>query len=345
MTLSTSGNLGLGVTPSAWASGSKVIQLSSATAVAQSVDGYALLLNNAYESSTNTYKYLVSSYQAALYQQVSGQHTWFTAPSGTAGNAISFTQAMTLNADGNLSIGQDSSKTSSSVFWTSNQSGRLYVGTENSSGGSIVTGTAAYAGVVATNAAYPLCFGTNNAERARITSGGLFQLNQSSDTNYLFSNAAAANLGGALVQASTAGYAAIQGIHSSNSATGYCAYFNNSGSATGLYISNTAAWQSTSDERLKTDIKDFDATDKLMQLRPRDYLWKSQETSDTPDKRNFGFIAQEVQEIFPDLVGVSPDGMLSVEYTGLIAPLVKAIQEQQAMINDLKAKVAALESK
>ena len=82
-----------------------------------------------------------------------------------------------------------------------------------------------------------------------------------------------------------------------------------------------------------------------MQLRPRDYLWKSQETSDTPDKRNFGFIAQEVQEVFPDLVGVSPDGMFSVEYTGLIAPLVKAIQEQQTMINELKAKVAALEAK
>jgi hypothetical protein len=190
-----------------------------------------------------------------------------------------------------------------------------------------------------------LTFSTNSTERARITSGGLFQLNQSSDTNYLFSNAAAANLGGALVQASTAGYAAIQGIHSSNSATGYCAYFNNSGSATGLYISNTAAWQSTSDERLKTDIKDLNVTGKFMQLRPRDYLWKSQETSDAPNKRNFGFIAQEVQTIFPDLVGVSPDGMLSVEYTGFIAPLVKAIQEQQEMINELKAKVAALETK
>jgi hypothetical protein len=144
--------------------------------------------------------------------------------------------------------------------------------------------------------------------------------------------------------ASTAGQPGIQGAHTANSATGYVAYFANSGSATGLYISNTAAWQSTSDLRLKTDIQDLDTTSRLLSLKPRDYLWKSQATSDNSLKRNFGFIAQEVQEVFPELVGESPDGMLSVEYTGLIAPLVKAIQEQQAIITDLQAKVAALEA-
>jgi hypothetical protein len=115
----------------------------------------------------------------------------------------------------------------------------------------------------------------------------------------------------------------------------------NSGSGTGLYISNTAAWQSTSDARLKTDVKDLDSTARLMALRPVDYLWKSQETSDEPTKRNLGFIAQEVKEVFPELVGVSPDGMFSVEYTGLIAPLVKAIQEQQAMIESLRQRLSA----
>jgi len=142
---------------------------------------------------------------------------------------------------------------------------------------------------------------------------------------------------------STAGAAAFYGVSSVNSGTGYVAYFTNSGSGTGLYISNTAAWQSTSDERLKTDIQDLDATARLLQLRPRDYLWKSQETSDEPSKRSFGFIAQEVKEVFPELVGVSPDGMFSVEYTGLIAPLVKAIQEQQALINTLTDRITALE--
>jgi hypothetical protein len=136
---------------------------------------------------------------------------------------------------------------------------------------------------------------------------------------------------------STAGAAAIYGTSSVNSGTGYVAYFTNTGSSTGLYISNTAAWQSTSDARLKTDVKDLDSTSKLLQLRPVDYLWKSQETSDEPTKRNLGFIAQEVKEVFPELVGVSPDGMFSVEYTGLIAPLVKAIQELKAEFDAYKA--------
>jgi hypothetical protein len=45
---------------------------------------------------------------ASQYQQVSGIHKFFTAPSGTAGNAITFTQAMTLDASGNLGIGDNS---------------------------------------------------------------------------------------------------------------------------------------------------------------------------------------------------------------------------------------------
>ena len=142
----------------------------------------------------------------------------------------------------------------------------------------------------------------------------------------------------------TATYAACYAEHTVNSSTGYAAYFTNTGSSTGLYISNTAAWQSTSDERLKTDIKTIDSTARLLQLRPVDYLWKSQLTSDEPNKRNLGFIAQEVKEVFPELVGVAPDGMFSVEYTGLIAPLVKAIQEQQALITQLTARITALES-
>jgi hypothetical protein len=47
----------------------------------------------------------VNSASASAYRQISGVHSWYTAPSGTAGNAISFTQAMTLDASGRLGIG------------------------------------------------------------------------------------------------------------------------------------------------------------------------------------------------------------------------------------------------
>jgi hypothetical protein len=63
---------------------------------------------NVYESAANTLTYRVSDF-ASMYGQVNGVHLWLTAPSGTAGNAITFTQAMTLNAAGNLGIGVTSS--------------------------------------------------------------------------------------------------------------------------------------------------------------------------------------------------------------------------------------------
>ena len=215
-----------------------------------------------------------------------------------------------------------------------------------------VAGTAALPAITTTGdtntgmwfpAADTIAFSEGGTEAMRIDSSGNVLIGTTGAT-CLLSAGPVSSKGGLFGSANTAGSPGIQGAHTVNSGTGYVAYFANSGSSTGLYISNTAAWQSTSDVRLKTDIKDLDTTSRLLQLRPVDYLWKSQETSDNPEKRNLGFIAQEVQEAFPELVGQSPDGMLSVEYTGLIAPLVKAIQEQQTIINDLKARIETLEA-
>lgn len=99
-TLDASGNLGIGVTPSAW-TGGKALQLSSTTSLFNdSTDTY--FGNNFYYSTG--WKYLTTA-AAMQYQQGAGGHKWFTAPSGTAGNAITFTQAMTLDASGNLGLG------------------------------------------------------------------------------------------------------------------------------------------------------------------------------------------------------------------------------------------------
>jgi hypothetical protein len=95
------GNLGLGVTPSAWSASYKAIQISSFAAFTQGGND-TYVGNNWYNDGSN--KYLQTS-GASIYGQSNGSHFWLQAPSGTAGNAISFTQAMTLNASGNLSLG------------------------------------------------------------------------------------------------------------------------------------------------------------------------------------------------------------------------------------------------
>jgi len=103
MRLDASGNLGLGVSPSAWRSTDKVLQINNSSLYDESGSDLWLGLNF-YENTSGTYIYTNTGF-ATAYRQQTGQHNWFTAASGTAGNAISFTQAMTLNASGNLGLG------------------------------------------------------------------------------------------------------------------------------------------------------------------------------------------------------------------------------------------------
>jgi hypothetical protein len=102
MRLDASGNLGLGVAPSTWGSNWKAVQVGEYARVSYA-SGASQFAHNAYNDNTN-WRYAYSDV-ASMYQQVSGQHQWYIAPSGTAGNAISFTQAMTLDANGNLVVG------------------------------------------------------------------------------------------------------------------------------------------------------------------------------------------------------------------------------------------------
>jgi hypothetical protein len=109
--LNSSGNLGLGVTPSAWSASWTAQQFGQAGSLFafKSGSNYTVLSNNSYAIGggyqSGDARYINNGLSTAYIQNNSGQHLWMNAPSGTAGNAISFTQAMTLNASGNLSIG------------------------------------------------------------------------------------------------------------------------------------------------------------------------------------------------------------------------------------------------
>ncbi len=111
--------------------------------------------------------------------------------------------------------------------------------------------------------------------------------------------------------------------------------------AAGLYI--------PSDRRLKTDIETISSgvLAKLMELKPVSYRYTAEAAN---AQHSLGFLAQDVQKIFPELVGQSIDrkgkkGYLSINYGGFGVLAVKAIQEQQAEIEDLKKENTALRSK
>jgi hypothetical protein len=103
MRVDSSGNLGLGVTPSAWTASWKALQISTAGSLQGATDNRVALASNYVETGTGS-RYIATDW-ASAYVQVAGQHRFLTAPSGTAGNAITFTQAMTLDVNGNLLVG------------------------------------------------------------------------------------------------------------------------------------------------------------------------------------------------------------------------------------------------
>jgi hypothetical protein len=98
------GNLGLGVTPSAW-SNIKAFQLPSGVYLGSytgsSTPNLYLGTNNYFNGSNFIYS---GSYAASKYEQSGGAHSWYNAASGTAGNAITFTQAMTLDSSSRLCV-------------------------------------------------------------------------------------------------------------------------------------------------------------------------------------------------------------------------------------------------
>jgi hypothetical protein len=106
MRLDSSGNLGLGVTPSAWSSDFKGIDIAGTSASFISSSSRNIIASNTFYNGTS-YIYKNSDF-ALMYwlDRPTGQYRWYNSPSGTAGNAITFTQAMTLSAAGRLLIGK-----------------------------------------------------------------------------------------------------------------------------------------------------------------------------------------------------------------------------------------------
>ena len=113
MRLDSAGNLGLGVTPSAWSATWKAFQTTGGSVVGSTSN--IRMAQNWYNDGTSRY---VATRPASMFVADDGIFAWYNAPSGTAGNAISFTQAMTLDASGNLGIGITSPTQKLDVYGT-----------------------------------------------------------------------------------------------------------------------------------------------------------------------------------------------------------------------------------
>ena len=352
-------NLGLGVTPSAWPGQGvnyDVLQ-AGVSAFANVGDLQAEVSYNQYvESGTGTRNYITSN-PALFYRIGNTAHSWFIAPSGTAGNAISFTQAMTLDASGKLIVGPVSASAKFTV--DSGSGGELgYFNSTNANGGyvsfarsgtiqgdigtaaQIVSGGATTDFGINARGSRNLILGTNNAERARITSDGNLLVGKTSSADSVV---------GSMIRGS--GYITATFAESTDATTTYHLY-STGASAYRFYVglggtifATSIVITAISDQRLKENVRDIDTgLDSIMALKPRRFDWKEGKGQDKKDVA--GFIAQEFEDVFPECVSTSKAGEDGIEYKNinhetLIPTLVKAMQEQQAMIEDLKTRLAA----
>jgi hypothetical protein len=117
-------NVGVGVIPSAWFSTYKALQIGAATSLFNDGGTTSRLSNNAIVNASGNFAY-ISTGAASYYQQSGGQHAWYYAASGTAGTAITFTQAMLLDASSNLTIAGSTATKASGTTWANPSDTRL----------------------------------------------------------------------------------------------------------------------------------------------------------------------------------------------------------------------------
>lgn len=106
------------------------------------------------------------------------------------------------------------------------------------------------------------------------------------------------------------------------------------GTGTTCVVGNgTSATNCTSDKRLKTNIESIDSSlDQILALNPVTFEWKDESKPGT----KIGFIAQEVDDIFPSFVDEIYDGYLGLDYAALVTPAIRSIQELYTMVTDFK---------
>jgi hypothetical protein len=323
-----SGNLGLGVTPSAWGT-YKAYQVGNASLWGPSTGAYVSA--NLYYNGAN--RIYISNGYATEYDQTTGTHQWFVAPSGTAGGTVSLTQAMTLDNSGNLGVGTTSPGSYSAKIVSN--------GTISILGGNrlyLWDSTNTYTPSILANGNALTFVGNSGTEAMRIDSSGnlLVGTTNTSPTT---------GIGNKITVDATAPYFATVGSSSSSGNAAYTLYSTGAGAYRfyvdygGTVHATSTSITAISDQSLKTNIKPLETgLAEVMKLQPRRFDWINGDATNVA-----GFVAQEVQEVLPDLVGnykySDTETKLGLKMGDMIPTLVKAIQEQQAIIEQLKAKV------
>jgi Chaperone of endosialidase len=169
-----------------------------------------------------------------------------------------------------------------------------------------------------------IIFGTAGSERMRITSGGLVEINRTSD------------LGNGILEIDGTSSRSAIACNQTATTTRYQIYFSNPNGIVGSISTNgsVTSYNITSDYRLKEDLKPINGLEIVNKIKVYDYKWKAS------DSRMDGVLAHELAEILPYAVNGVKDGeqMQGVDYSKIVPVMVQAIKDLKAELDTLKNK-------
>jgi hypothetical protein len=328
----SSGNVGIGTTPNAW-SGYKGVQINNGNNAygALAVGSYAAntvfdITANSYTSAAYGDTYIGTGY-ATKYRQYAGQHQWLTAPSGTAGTAVTYTSSMTLDSNNVLNL---PNPPSGDAHVKIQQGAVTTLGAVASSGISIGGGGS-------NNQLCQIGLGYSGTyQPTAITSSTVVQ------TGYTYADLLFATRS---VNTDTAPTTRMK-IGSDGRVYIPNAYTETTGNSANLFVDTDGRLiRATSSLKYKQNVQDatHGLTD-LLKLRSVTYQGKSESDA---DKTFGGLIAEEVHAAgLTEFVQYAEDGSPdALAYGNMVSLCVKAIQELKAINDTLTARIVALEGR
>ncbi len=157
-------------------------------------------------------------------------------------------------------------------------------------------------------------------------------------------NGTTANYGVYTAATTSGSFVPSYGIYALNAGSSvnnkWAGWFQGDVKINGLAYCTASAW--ASDKRFKQNIKQLQSvSEKLTKLKGYTYEYNTEafKEKNFSKGKQIGFLAQELKEVFPELVVENSDGYNYVNYIGMIPVLLEAIKEQQQQINELKAVV------
>jgi len=321
MRIDTSGNVGIGVTPSATNTG-KAVEIGTVGNTLWGIGAADLQISaGTYYNGGN--KYAVTGSAVSAYELVAGSHRWYYAASGTAGNTASFSESMRIDSSGNLLMG---TTTPPSGY------GGCYINGTGGGGFFTKTGSGGYFGSADNN---NLILATNGGAKAYVSPAGV--LFPASDNSY--------SLGQSGYRWSAV-WAANGTIQTSDEREKTDVQTSDLGLD---FICNLTpvSYKWKVGKNVVTDSEELD-----------EYGHKKLISTPVAGSRtHYGLLAQQVKSVIGDkdfggFIHDQETDVMGLRYDQFVSPLVKAIQELKAIndtqaetINALTARIVALESR